>query len=305
MIIFRLGKHFKSAFVGIFRNFWMSFSAATAVAVTLLLVSLFTVLSINVNSFMNSIEQSITIRAMVDDAVDPKIIYDPETKTDVLGDEIRAISGVGSVEFVHKDDEFERYVALTGENSSIYDRFKEQNPMLHVYKITLTDDNSDYDGISKEVNALDGIKSVNYGTGGIYRLIELFGQVSNVMLFFMGALILLAVFLISNTIKLTIYNRKTEIQIMRLVGASNGYIRFPFILEGIIIGLIGAIVPAFLTVFLYGRLLATYDNGFVISSALQLSTMSEIQLVAVLLFGIGAFVGMVGSLISVGRYLKA
>ena len=304
MIIYKLGKHLKSAFVGIFRNFWMSFSATTAVAVTLLLVSLFTVLSVNVNSFMTSIEENITIRAMVDNSYDSNKIYNEKTKEDFLGDQIRKIDGVDNVEFVHKDEEFDRYIKLNEQNSSIYNRFKEKNPMLHVYKVTLEKDNSNYDGISKQISDLEGIKSVNYGTGGIHKLIDLFNQISKVMLFFMGALILLAIFLISNTIKLTIYNRKTEIQIMRLVGASNSYIRFPFILEGIIIGLFGAIVPAALTVFIYSKILETYSDGFVISASLQLATASQVGLIALALFGIGAIVGMLGSLISVGRYLK-
>ena len=304
MIIFRLGKHIKSAVVGIFRNFWMSFSATTAVAVTLLLVALFTVLSLNINSFMKSIEQNITIRAMVDNSYDTNKIYNPKTKKDPLGDKIRAINGVQAVEFISKDEEFERYVKSTGE-TSLYERFKNQNPMLNVYKITLTSGNEDYNGISNQIKALEGIKSVDYGTGGIHKLITLFNQVSNVMLFFMAALILLAIFLISNTIKLTIYNRKTEIQIMRLVGASNGYIRFPFILEGIIIGIFGAVIPAVATVVVYGKILEQNASGFLISSALKFASMSEINLVAIMLFVIGAIVGMIGSLISVGRYLKA
>lgn len=304
MIIYKLGKHLKSAFVGIFRNFWMSFSATTAVAVTLLLVSLFSVLSVNVNSFMTSIEENITIRAMVDNSYDSNNIYNEKTKKDVLGDEIRSIDGVEKVEFVHKDEEFDRYIKLNEQNSSIYNRFKDKNPMLHVYKVTLEKDNSDYDGVSKKIGELDGIKSVNYGTGGIHKLIELFNQVSKVMLFFMAALILLAIFLISNTIKLTIYNRKTEIQIMRLVGASNGYIRFPFILEGIILGIFGAVIPAALTMFIYSKILEVYSDGFVISASLQLASASQIGIIALSLFGIGAVVGMLGSLISVGRYLK-
>lgn len=164
---------------------------------------------------------------------------------------------------------------------------------------------NDYDGVSGKIKTIEGIKSVDYGTGGIHKLVNLFSQVSNVMIFFMVALILLAVFLISNTIKLTIYNRKTEIQIMRLVGASNGYIRFPFILEGIIIGIFGAIIPAVLTLVLYGKLLANYSDGFMMSSALQLADMSQINILVVGLIGLGALVGMIGSLISVGRYLKA
>lgn len=304
MIIYRLGKHIKSAFVGIFRNIWMSFSAATAVAITLLLVALFSVLTLNINSFMTSIEEKITIRAMVDNGFDQTKIYNPETKKDVLGDQIRAIPGVANVQFVHKDEEFDRYIKLNEKNSSIYERFKDKNPMLHVYKVSLDANNSDYDGVSKVISNLEGIKSVNYGTGGIHKLIDIFNQVGSVMLFFMAALILLAVFLISNTIKLTIYNRKTEIQIMRLVGASNGYIRFPFILEGIIIGVFGALLPAALTIFIYSKIMETYSEGFLISSSLQFVPIEQVWLIAFALFGLGAIVGMLGSLLSVGRYLK-
>lgn len=304
MIIYRLGKHIKSAFVGIFRNIWMSFSAATAVAITLLLVALFSVLTLNINSFMTSIEEKITIRAMVDSGFDQTKIYNPETKKDVLGDQIRAIPGVANVQFVHKDEEFDRYIKLNEKNSSIYERFKDKNPMLHVYKVSLDANNSDYDGVSKLISNLEGIKSVNYGTGGIHKLIDIFNQVGSVMLFFMATLILLAVFLISNTIKLTIYNRKTEIQIMRLVGASNGYIRFPFILEGIIIGVFGALLPAALTIFIYSKIMETYSEGFLISSSLQFVPIEQAWLIAFALFGLGAIVGMLGSLLSVGRYLK-
>lgn len=304
MIIYKLGKHFKNAVLGIFRNFWMSFSAITAVAVTLILVSLFTVLSLNVKSFMGSIEQNITIRALVDNGFDQNQIYNAKTKKDPLGDKIRAIPGVAKVEFVHKDQEFEKYIASTGDNSQIYERFRDDNPMSHVYKITLTEGNNDFDGISKKVQALEGIKVVNYGTGGIHKLVELFDKVSGVLVFFMGALVLLAVFLISNTIKLTIYARKNEISIMRLVGASNSYIRFPFILEGILIGIIGSIIPIVVTLVSYGKLLEEYSGGFFISKALELETMASIDMVAIGLLVIGAIVGMVGSLISVGRYLK-
>lgn len=282
----------------------MSFSATTAVAVTLLLVALFTVLSLNVNSFMNSVEENISIRALVDTGFDENKVYNPQTKTDVLGDEIRKIPGVANVEFIHKDKEFEKYASLNGENTSIYERFKDKNPMSHVYKVTLSKDSNDYDGVSNQIAKLEGIKSVDYGSGGIHKLITLFSQVSNVMIFFMAALLLLAIFLISNTIKLTIHARRTEIQIMRLVGASNGYIRFPFILEGIFIGLFGAIVPAVLTVFLYNKLLMGYEGGFVLSSSLQLASMNEIYTVGILLFVVGAIVGMIGSLVSVSRYLK-
>jgi len=304
MIIYKLGRHFKAAILGIFRNFWMSFSAITAVAVTLILVSLFTVLTLNVRSFMNSIEDSITIRALVDNSFDETQVYNPETGTDNLGDIIRAIPGVKSVEFIHRDDEFQRYIEATGDNAAIFERFINDNPMSHVYRISLEEGNSDFDGIAKQVSEIEGIRSVNYGTGGIHTLIEIFDSISGVLIFFMAALILLAVFLIANTIKLTIFARKNEISIMRLVGASNTYIRFPFVLEGILIGIIGSILPLAATILAYRRLLEEFQGGFFVSQALQFESLANINMVALGLLAIGALVGMVGSLISVGRYLK-
>ncbi|MDR1781533.1 MAG: permease-like cell division protein FtsX [Bacilli bacterium] len=305
MIIYRLGRHIKSAITGIFRNFWMSFSSATAVAVTLLLVALFSVLSLNVSSFMNNIEKNISIRVMIDNSYDINQLYNAKTKKDPFGDRLRSIEGVASVEFSSKDEEFKKYVKLTGEDTSLYERFKDENPMLNVYKVTLKQGYNDYEKISKEIKALDGVKDVDYGTGGIHKLITLFNQITRVLVFFMVALVLLAIFLISNTIKLTIYNRKTEIQIMRLVGASNGYIRTPFILEGIIIGMLGAIIPGALILVIYGKILEKYSDGFMISSSLQLVSMHEIQLVVLGLFVIGGVVGMLGSILSVTRYLKS
>jgi len=292
------------AVVGIFRNFWMSFSAITAVAVTLILVSLFTVLSLNVRSFMGSIEESITIRALVDNNFDQTQVFNPEAGTDHLGDLIRAIPGVKSVEFIHRDDEFERYLAASGENAAIIERFRDDNPMSHVYRISLEEGNSDFDGVSRQIGEIEGIRSVNYGTGGIHTLIEIFQSVSGVLIFFMSALILLAVFLIANTIKLTIFARKNEISIMRLVGASNTYIRFPFVLEGILIGILGSIIPLAATILAYRRLLEEFQGGFFVSQALQFETLANIDMVAFGLLGLGAVVGMIGSLISVGRYLK-
>jgi cell division transport system permease protein len=283
----------------------MSFSSATAVAVTLLLVALFSVLSLNVSSFMNNIEKNISIRVMIDNSYDINQLYNAKTKKDPFGDRLRSIEGVASVEFSSKDEEFKKYVKLTGEDTSLYERFKDENPMLNVYKVTLKQGYNDYEKISKEIKALDGVKDVDYGTGGIHKLITLFNQITRVLVFFMVALVLLAIFLISNTIKLTIYNRKTEIQIMRLVGASNGYIRTPFILEGIIIGMLGAIIPGALILVIYGKILEKYSDGFMISSSLQLVSMHEIQLVVLGLFVIGGVVGMLGSILSVTRYLKS
>lgn len=303
MIIYKLGKHIKTAIHGLFRNFWMSFSAATAVTITLILVSTFTVLAINIDSFINSVENNITIRAGVEDDYPDKLVYNEQTKEDHLGDEIRNIPGVKKVTFSSKDKELDKFIASMGDKGKSLERLRKSNPMTHVYYVVLKDGQS-FKGISDQIKKIEGIKNANYGTGSVQKLVKIFDRVSVILLMFMIALVVLAVFLISNTIKLTIYARKTEIQIMRLCGASNGYIRFPYILEGIIIGIVGSIIPIVLTLTLYGKFLEQYSSGFV-SSSLQLASMEQIKGVALMLLIMGALVGMIGSTISVSRYLKA
>jgi cell division transport system permease protein len=303
MIIYKLGKHFKTAIHGLFRNFWMSFSAATAVTITLILVSTFTVLATNIDSFINSVENNITIRAGVEDDYPDNLVYNEQTKEDRLGDEIRKIPGVKTVTFSSKDKELDKFIASMGDKGKSLERLRKSNPMTHVYYVVLKEGQS-FKNISDQIKKIEGIKNANYGTGSVQKLVKIFDRVSVILLMFMVALVVLAVFLISNTIKLTIYARKTEIQIMRLCGASNGYIRFPYILEGIIIGIFGSIIPIVLTLTLYGKFLEQYSSGFV-SSSLQLASMDQIKGVALMLLIMGALVGMIGSTISVSRYLKA
>lgn len=303
MIIYKLGKHFKTAIHGLFRNFWMSFSAATAVTITLILVSTFTVLATNIDSFINSVENNITIRAGVEEDYPDNLVYNEQTKQDRLGDEIRNIPGVKTVTFSSKDKELDKFIASMGDKGKSLERLRKSNPMTHVYYVVLKEGQS-FKNISDQIKKIEGIKNANYGTGSVQKLVKIFDRVSVILLMFMVALVVLAVFLISNTIKLTIYARKTEIQIMRLCGASNGYIRFPYILEGIIIGIFGSIIPIVLTLTLYGKFLEQYSSGFV-SSSLQLASMDQIKGVALMLLIMGALVGMIGSTISVSRYLKA
>lgn len=302
-MIYNLGRHLKTAVLGILRNFWMSVTAVTAVTITLLLLSLFALLSINIRSFSASIEEGIPLTVRVDKDYDTKLIYDATTKADPLGDQFRAIEGVKNVVFSSKDAELNQIIKGSGSNASVYERYREKNPLYDSYYIYVKD-GQDYKAVQTKVQAIEGVKQVTYGSGGVFTLVELFNQVDKIVIIFMGALLLLVTFLISNTIKLTIYARKTEIQIMRLVGASNGYIRFPFILEGIFIGMLGSIIPVIVTLSVYGKVLESYSKGFY-STLLQFAPQNQIGILALLVVGVGALVGMFGSIWAVGRYLKA
>lgn len=287
--------HFKSAVQGLLRHSATAFSAISAVSVTLILMSLFMLLTGNISNFTHNIESDFKIHVSIDSLQDEAAIDELETQ-------IKALSGVKSVQFSSKDEELRK---LKEENSTIFSMYEEgeANPMRDVFIIE-TNTPEDIETVTTEVNAMEGIKKAEYGGDGVSVMINLFEAIRNGGFLFVAALSLLAIFLISNTIKMTIYARKTEIGIMRNVGASNWFIRTPFIFEGMLIGLIGSILPLALTYFGYSYL---YDllNGQFLSSMFIMRTLNPFVIqICLLLGGCGILVGMIGSFLAVSKYLR-
>ena len=165
------------------------------------------------------------------------------------------------------------------------------------------------DNTVKEVNNLpftkDKINNINYGEDIVHQMIVVFNVVRKICIVAVAALVLVTAFLIANTIKLAIYSRRREIEIMRLVGASNTSIKVPFILEGLFIGIIGSIIPILVTIFGYSTL---YDffGGKLFGSALAalIAPMPFVYNISGILVLIGILVGMIGSYQAVRKYLK-
>lgn len=287
--------HLKSAIQGLVRHSATAFSAISAVTMTLILMALFMLLTGNITSFTRNIESDFRIHVSIDSVQDADDIAK-------LQEKVESIPGVKSVEFSSKDQELAK---LKEENSEIFGMYEEgdANPMRDVFIIE-TATPEDIEPITATLNATEGINKADSGGDGVSVMVELFKAIRNGGFIFVGALSLLAVFLISNTIKMTIYARSTEIGIMRNVGATNGFIRVPFIIEGLVIGFIGAILPCAFTYFGYSYL---YDilNGQFLSSMLIMQNAYPFALqICYILLGCGVFVGMLGSLMAVSKYLR-
>ena len=157
---------------------------------------------------------------------------------------------------------------------------------------------------SEYIKTLDGVDTVKYGEGMVETVISVFDIVQKVVIVVVIALVLVTGFLISNTIKLTIFSRRNEIEIMRLVGASNMAIKLPFLFEGFMIGLIGSIIPVCVTIYGY-VILYTRLHGRLFSNMLMLiKPYNFVFYVSLILVLIGALVGMYGSVKAVRKYLK-
>ena len=288
-----ISRPIKEGFSGVGRHLAMAISSAIAVTITLLIISLFIIFSYNVQNFTKNIESSMEISVMVD------YNYEDSAKEDAIQKSIEAIDGVKKVTYSNKDQEFQYYIDSFDDEKTkeAFEPFKDDNPMHDAFYVEATSGDQITE-IASEIQKIEGVAEVNYGGQSTVSMVRKIGG------FLVIGLTLLAIFLIQNTIKLTISARKDEITIMRNVGATNSFIRSPFVIEGIIIGVLGSIIPIALTVWGYTTLYQQ-SGGVLVSNMFKLVKPNPyIFYLAGILLGIGVVVGFVGSLLSVNRYLR-
>lgn len=289
-----LPKFIKTAFLSIFRHVAMSLSASSAVTITLILFSAFLIIAGNVSLFTNSIEDDLRIHVVATNKIQSdKQIADVKK-------ELEAISGVKKVTVSTKENEIEMMIKEKGEEFAMY-RGKE-NPLNNAYFVSVKDANQ-IEAISSKINKMKSIKEAVYGGNSVSKMISILNTIRSGGLVFVALLTLLAVFLIANSIKMTIYARNTEISIMRNVGAANWYIKVPFMIEGMMIGFIGSILPCIFTYFGYSYLYNIL-NGQIVTNMFSLQKVMPFTLqICGALIGSGMLVGLLGSFFSTTKYL--
>jgi cell division transport system permease protein len=291
-----LTRHFRESVKNLSRNGWMTFASISAVTVTLLLVGVFIVIMMNLNSMATSIEEDVRIRVHIDLAA---------TKEDQkkLQTEIEKIPQVATIEYSSKEDELENMIKSFGEEGKIFELFEQNNPLHNVY-IIKTKKPTDIMTVAKEIESYSYAAKVKYGQGEIEKIFATVKVSRNVGLGLIIGLLFTAMFLISNTIKITIVARRREIEIMKLVGATNAFIRWPFFLEGLFLGILGSVIPIGIILgtynYVYGMIQPRLDGTFLTLLPFQPFAFQ----VTGLLLAIGAFIGVWGSLMSVRKFLR-
>ncbi|MBP2242019.1 cell division transport system permease protein [Cytobacillus eiseniae] len=291
-----LRRHLKESGKSLARNGWMTFASASAVTVTLILVGVFFVIMMNLNKVATSIEQEVEIRVHIDVAAN-------EQDQKVLEKQIDEIKEVKSVRFSPKKEELDNLIESFGEEGEAYKLFEQDNPLNDVF-VVKTKIPEDVMKVAEKIEKFEYAAKVKYGQGEVEKLFTFLNGARNVGIVLIVGLLFTAMFLISNTIKITIVSRKREIEIMRLVGATNGFIRWPFFLEGLWLGIIGAILPITLIAISYNYIhdfLAPKLEGNFMEI---LSFNPFIYQVSGLLLLMGALIGVWGSLMSVRKFLK-
>lgn len=308
-MIRRFFRHFIESLKSLKRNGWMTIAAISSVAITLTLVGLFASVILNTAKLASDLEQNVRInvylRANSTDQVETIVNEAGETVANPdyqkVYNQITALENVQSVTYSSKDEQLQKLTATLGDTWNLFQG--DANPLYDAYIIDTTDPNY-VKSVAAEIAKIDGVTEVRDGEVETERIFKLADLVRTWGLAATGLLLFTAVFLISNTIRITIISRSREIQIMRLVGAKNSYIRGPFLWEGAWVGFLGAILPSVLVYSLY-KMIYTSVNASLASQDLSLISMNVfVPGMIGALFVIGIIIGSLGSVISMNRYLK-
>ena len=292
-----LGRSISSAFKSVVRNFSLSVASISCIIITLIIVSFAILLCVNVNNFTKSIESDLTIVVFAKEGT-------LKENVDTLKKEIDSIPNVVDIEYKSKEDLKNEMKRENETYKNIIDKWGDEvNPLPDSFIITV-EKIEDIKETASTIQNLEHVDAVRYGEGVVENLVDVFGIIRNITIVAVIALIFVTAFLISNTIKITIYSRKNEIDIMRLVGTSNTVIRLPFLFEGLFLGVIGSIIPVLCTI--YGYVLLYDKMGGVLFTDIMplISPYNFVFKVSGVLIIIGALVGMYGSYKSVRKYLK-
>lgn len=292
-----LNKSFTNAFKSIFRNFSLSIASISCIVITLIIVSVAIILGYNVNNFTNDIENDLTIVTFLKKDVNQNDIDNVKTK-------LNSLPNVDNIEYKSKKAIKEQMM----QENETYNRIMSEwddtsNPLKPIYVVTV----KNVENIGETATTIKNMKevdTVNYGEGMVENLVSIFNIIRKIMIIAVVALIFVTAFLIGNTIKITIYSRKKEIDIMRLVGTSNTVIKLPFIFEGLFLGLIGSIIPILSTIYGYVFFYDKLHGKLFADMFVLVKPYNFVFNVSLALLIIGGLVGMFGSARAVRKYLK-
>ncbi|MFD1440233.1 MULTISPECIES: permease-like cell division protein FtsX [Lacticaseibacillus] len=288
-------RHVKDSLKSLKRNGWMSVAAISAVTVTLLLVGIFLALLLNVNRVSTQVENDVRVRVYIQKGTTKK-------QQDHLEQELKGLAKVKKVTYRSAGQELNSIVGSYGSQWAMFRG--DQNPLNNIFMVD-TDSAKDTINVARRAEKMKHVSEATYGGNTAKKLFRTVSTIQRWGAFFMILLLFVAVFLISNTIRITILSRRDEIKIMRLVGATNAYIRWPFLLEGAWTGLFGSLLPMLLVDFGYGLVAQNAHfteavNGFSLYPNMPFLLWLDLGMAL-----IGIIIGALGSVVSMRRYLKA
>ncbi|MGT2958811.1 cell division protein FtsX [Streptococcus bovimastitidis] len=302
-------RHIWESIKNLKRNWWMTTAAVSSVAITLTLVGIFAATLLNIERVATGVQNNIQINTylQVDSTDTAKVVQNvggKQVKNDKyhkVYDQIAAIDGVDKITFSSKDEQLQKLQDTMGDVWKMYD--KDTNPLQDIYMVE-TKKPSQVKSVSAAIKEIEGVDDVDYGGINSDKLMKFASFIKTWGLVGTLLLLLVAIFLISNTIRMTIMSRQRDIEIMRLVGAKNSYIRGPFFFEGAWVGFLGAILPSVIIYYLYEYTYRQFTPQLNLNGLSMYPINYYLYILIAALFVIGIIIGSLGSVLSMRRYLK-
>ena len=301
MKISTVGYSTRQGFKNIARNKLFSIASIATMAACIFVFGLFFAIVMNFNYIVQKAEEGVAITVFFEEGLE-------QSRVDEIGDELRECDGVLDVEYVSADDAWESFQSeYFGEDSSLAEGFKDDNPLANSdnYAVYM-EDVSKQDDVVSFAESLDGVRRVNKSDVVADTLSSINRLITYVSIAIIAILLAVSIFLISNTVTMGITVRREEIAIMKYIGAKDGFVRAPFVIEGVVIGLIGAIIPLVLLYFMYGKAVSYILTRFnLLNNILDFLPVTEVYKVLLpvgLALGVG--IGFVGSFFTIRKHLK-
>ena len=284
----------REVFNSLKRNNWMSVASIGTVAVSLFIFGMFLMLVMNMNKMVESLESQVQIKVYLEEDFSRDDARDLEV-------DLKKMQGVESVTFVPKEEAMEKFKERLGDQKTLLEALDETNPLPDSFEVTLVQPEM-VKTAAENIERLEGVEMAKYGQDvmehlfDITRLIRIFGFA------LMFVLALATLFIIANTIRLTVFARRKEIAIMKYVGATDWFIRWPFVLEGTVMGLLGSLIASVILRFSYAGITAKIYNTLAFLPLIpEYPFLNYVTLVVII--G-GMVMGAIGSAVSIKRFLK-
>lgn len=297
-----LGYVIKQGFMNIWHNMMFSLASIATMIACISLFSLFVAVLMNLDSVVKNVEQEVGVTVLFDDGL-------AQEQIDVIGEQIRQYEGVVDIQFTSAEEAWEEFQKeYFADNPEMAETFKDDNPLINSSSYTVQiDEIEKQNDLVAYIESLEGVSKVNQSAAAVNTLSSFNTLVAYASMIIICILLVVSVFLISNTVTVGINVRKNEIAIMKWIGATDVFVRSPFIVEGVILGLVGAIIPLGVFYVIYEKVIGIILEKFSILSSLSDATVSvdalfHVLLPAGLIMGVG--IGLIGSVITVRKHLR-
>jgi cell division transport system permease protein len=287
-----LAYFFREAFKSIARNHLLSIATVSTIAMCILILGMSVLITLNTSTFLAGLESDVEIMAYLDQELDDAGIKKVQEK-------MEGLSGIESITFVSREQALQKMQKTLGKQNYDLESTLGKNPLPNSFEVKAVDPH-DVPELALQIEKINGVYKVNYGQGVVEQLFSTARWVRVVSLLFIVLLALGAVFLIATTIRLAIFARRKEIYLMKLIGSTDWFIRWPFFIEGIGLGALGSLLSIIILAVAYGSLLNKVDTVLFMPLVSGQDILINLYLS---LFAAGAVLGIIGTGISINRFL--